>query len=389
MRACRIAFASLLCVAASACTGDGGGTEPPPPPNDPPPVATVEVSGPTEVVPGAQIQLVATLLDAEGEELADRPITWSSVSEAIATVSQAGLVTGVSTGNVTIRATSEGRNGGRAIRVLDGALVGPEGGTVTAFGGALRLEVPAGAVSGPTSLSFARPTSLPADPSAVLGSGVTIGPAETTFDSPARLTLRYATGQGPSGVPESDFRVHRLEGVTPQDLGGEVDAEADAATAEVTQLGTFLVRRAPPATPCTAPEYRQFDFWVGEWNVTSVGQPPGSPPTPSDITLESGGCAVFEDFGNGLGRSINVYDPADGMWHQTFIFANGQRLVLAGGVEGEAMVLSRSLPGAPAGSFDRWTWTQLSEGRVRQLEEVSTDGGQTVQPAFDGTYVPR
>jgi hypothetical protein len=71
------------------------------------------------------------------------------------------------------------------------------------------------------------------------------------------------------------------------------------------------------------------------------------------------------------------------------VFAGGQRLVLTGGLEGSAMVLSRSLPGAPAGSFDRWTWTQLSEGRVRQLQELSTDGGVTVLPGFDGTYVPR
>jgi hypothetical protein len=26
---------------------------------------------------------------------------------------------------------------------------------------------------------------------------------------------------------------------------------------------------------------------------------------------------------------------------------------------------------------------------VRQLQEASTDGGVTVQPLFDGTYVPR
>jgi hypothetical protein len=77
------------------------------------------------------------------------------------------------------------------------------------------------------------------------------------------------------------------------------------------------------------------------------------------------------------------------MWHQTFVFSNGQRLVITGGLEGSAMVLSRPFPDAPAGSFDRWTWTQLSGGRVRQLQEISQDGGATVTPGFDGTYVPR
>ena len=119
----------------------------------------------------------------------------------------------------------------------------------------------------------------------------------------------------------------------------------------------------------------------------SAGSRPG--PIPSDITLEEGGCAVFENFANGNGRSINVYNPGDGMWHQTFYFSNGQRLVLTGGPEGEAMVLSNTPPNAPPGSFERWTWTQLSEGRVRQLQEFSRDGGVTVETGFDGTYVPR
>jgi hypothetical protein len=120
----------------------------------------------------------------------------------------------------------------------------------------------------------------------------------------AQLTLRYLPGQGPSGV--------------------------HAATAPVTELGNFVVGRAPAETR----------------NVTAVGQP-ADRPTPSDITLEPGGCAVFEDFGSG-------------------VFSGGQRLVLIGGLEGSAMVLSRRFPGAPSGSFDRWTWTQLSEGRVRR-----------------------
>ncbi len=31
----------------------------------------------------------------------------------------------------------------------------------------------------------------------------------------------------------------------------------------------------PPPAPCADPEYRKFDFWVGEWNVTANGQPAG------------------------------------------------------------------------------------------------------------------
>ncbi len=52
------------------------------------------------------------------------------------------------------------------------------------------------------------------------------------------------------------------------------------------------------------------------------------------------------------------------------------------------MILTGNSPG-PAGSFDRWTWFPLSGGRVRQLQEFSNDGGQTVRTGFDGTYSPR
>ena len=217
--------------------------------------------------------------------------------------------------------------------------------------------------------------------------GYALDPSGTTFATPAALTVGYAGGIGPSGVPETEYRVHRSLGAAFQSLGGTVDPEAATVTAAVGELGTFAVARAPSETPCNEPEYRQFDFWVGAWNVTVPGQP--GAPIPSDITLEEGGCAVFENFANGNGRSINVYDPRDGMWHQTFFFSNGQRLVLTGGLEGEAMVLSNSRPESPPGSFERWTWTRLSEGRVRQLQEFSLDGGETVQTGFDGTYTPR
>jgi hypothetical protein len=353
-------------------------------------VATVTVTGPAgESVPGEERQLVATARNEAEEEIPEAEIAWASSSETVASVSAAGLVTANAPGNATITASSGGKSGNFALAVVEGGQVLPEGGTVSAFGGAVTLDVPAGAVPAAVSITVSRTMLAAGDPSLVSGTGYTLGPAGTAFTAAAELAVSFAGGEGPSGVPVTDYRLHRDAGGSLQSLAGEADADARTVTAAVTELGSFAVARGPSESSCTDPEYRQFDFWVGEWNVTAAGQPPGSPPTPSDITLEESGCAVFENFGQGAGRSINVYNPGDGLWHQTFIFSIGQRFVLTGGMEGEAMVLSRSFPGAPAGSFDRWTWTQLSEGRVRQLQEVSTDGGVTVQARFDGTYVPR
>ena len=76
------------------------------------PVATVPVTPATSTIaPGGAVQLQATLKDASGATLTDRVITWSSSSDAVATVSPTALVTGVAPGSAAITAASEGRSG--------------------------------------------------------------------------------------------------------------------------------------------------------------------------------------------------------------------------------------------------------------------------------------
>jgi hypothetical protein len=349
----------------------------------------VQVTAPAgQVVPGQTKQLAVVLRDVAGAELTGRAVTFSSSSDAIARVSDTGLVTAVSAGRATITATSETKTGSVAIDVREGGLVGPAGGTVTANGGAVQLVVPAGALAAQTVITVDVGGTLPPLPGLVAGSRVVLGPQGTAFAAPAQLRIGYNPAQGPSGADEADFRLHLVDGANVQSLGGGVDGAADRVTADVGALGAFAVGWAQPAAPCADPEFRQFDFWVGEWAVTVVGQPAGTPPTPSDITMDPSGCAVFENFFNGAGRSINLFNPADGNWHQTFVFSNGQRLILVGGLEGDEMIMEQPNPPGSPGSFNHWTWTPLPGGQVRQLQEQSTDGGATIF-GFDGTYVPR
>ncbi len=85
----------------------------------PTPVAAVRI-GPavSSLVVGATQQLVATALDANGAALSGRTVTWTSSDATRATVSVAGLVTGVAIGATTVTATSEGRSGTTAITVI-------------------------------------------------------------------------------------------------------------------------------------------------------------------------------------------------------------------------------------------------------------------------------
>src|SRR5207253_1403744 len=82
------------------------------------PVATVEVTPPSASVQAGQtVQLTGTPRDAGGNPLSGRTVTWSSSNTAVATVSNSGLVSGVTPGSATITATSEGKSGTSAITV--------------------------------------------------------------------------------------------------------------------------------------------------------------------------------------------------------------------------------------------------------------------------------
>lgn len=81
-------------------------------------VVSVEViPNPSSVLLGQTAQLTAVLRAENGDEVSGRPVAWSSTDEAIATVSETGLVRGVAEGQATITATSEGQAGSTALTV--------------------------------------------------------------------------------------------------------------------------------------------------------------------------------------------------------------------------------------------------------------------------------
>ena len=106
----RVALIAVL--ALGGCGGDGGG--------DPGPaaVATVTVSPTTaQVEVGLTTQLSASARDGNGNTLSN-PITWSSSAATIASVSGAGVVTGVAAGTATITAAAGGKQGTATLTVV-------------------------------------------------------------------------------------------------------------------------------------------------------------------------------------------------------------------------------------------------------------------------------
>ena len=148
----------------------------------------------------------------------------------------------------------------------------------------------------------------------------------------------------------------------------------------------FSAAHAQPPAPCRDAEYRQFDFWVGNWEVFRLdGKLAGT----NSITKEYGGCVVHERYvtpGRYTGESLNSYDPARKVWHQTWVDNSGTLLLLEGQFNGKSMVLEgRTIDGAAKEIKHRITWTPNADGTVRQLWESTDDkGARTV--VFDGLY---
>jgi hypothetical protein len=141
--------------------------------------------------------------------------------------------------------------------------------------------------------------------------------------------------------------------------------------------------------PCSAPEYRQFDFWVGEWDVKT---PKGTIAGTNRIERIEGGCALQENWRgtNNTGRSINAYSPGDKKWHQFWIGSGGLVMHLSGVFTGDALRLEGVVP-MPSGQTiqHRLTFTKRADGTVRQFWENSADAGKTWSVLFDGVYTRR
>lgn len=157
-----------------------------------------------------------------------------------------------------------------------------------------------------------------------------------------------------------------------------------------TLLALAFAAAAPAQQPrptCDGPAHRQFDFWLGRFEVrTEAGQLAGH----NVIETTLGGCALTEHWTGARGsegRSINFYDRNDGRWHQVWIDDAGQPLYLSGGLDGQSMVLSGETRGEDGRAvMQRITWTPLDDGRVRQHWQTSGDGAETWATVFDGYY---
>ena len=198
------------------------------------------------------------------------------------------------------------------------------------------------------------------------------------------LARAYARTNNKAKAFETIEKSTTLGGIAPETLAAEKDLAAwkdDAGFKELVRKSDLAVN------PCKAsPEFRQFDYWIGEWDVKN---PQGVPSGSSSIQLILGQCIILENWSGGggsNGKSFNIYDTNDKKWHQTYVDDKGTFAHYIGGlVDGKMVMIADTMPGGKK-ALAKMTFSKLENGDVRQFGENSTDDGKTWTTAFDLIY---
>jgi len=142
------------------------------------------------------------------------------------------------------------------------------------------------------------------------------------------------------------------------------------------------------AFPCKySPEYRQFDFWVGEWTVKQTGadQVVGS----SSIQKILDDCVVLENWTGGrgnTGKSFNIYDSNTKKWEQYWVDSNGGRIFFSGHLNGTTMDYYADTDENGKKATRHLQFFNVGPDEVRQFSQRSEDGGKTWSVEYDFSY---
>ena len=143
------------------------------------------------------------------------------------------------------------------------------------------------------------------------------------------------------------------------------------------------------SAPCAAPEYRSFDFFVGDWDAFDFDNP-SKRVARNRVTRILDDCVVLEDYQDTEGhhgQSFSIYDESRKVWHQTWVTNHGSLLIIEGNMRDGEMVLEgtdRTADGKER--HVRGIWKPMSAG-VRETAVTSTNG-KTWKPWFDIAFRP-
>lgn len=131
----------------------------------------------------------------------------------------------------------------------------------------------------------------------------------------------------------------------------------------------------PP--PCSQPETKQFDFWIGDWNLEwSNGK------GRNVITKTLDGCVVLENFDGTpamplRGMSVSTYNARLGKWQQTWVDNEGGYLDFTGEYKDSKMVFQRTATINGKQMLQRMVWYDIMKDSLQWNWERSEDAGKS------------
>ena len=156
----------------------------------------------------------------------------------------------------------------------------------------------------------------------------------------------------------------------------------------VSTFSNKIMAQNSSKSPCQEKEYKQFDFWLGNWKVYDTkGKLIGT----NNIVKLTNACGMQENWisktSSSKGTSYNYYNKSDNSWNQVWIDNSGFSLELKGNYTNNKMILKSKLVNGKKGNFyHRITWTNNPDGSVTQIWDYISPQGTIIQEAFRGNY---
>jgi hypothetical protein len=146
----------------------------------------------------------------------------------------------------------------------------------------------------------------------------------------------------------------------------------------------------PPTKPCSTDTiFRQFDFWIGDWEVFGVKGKAGD----SKIERILDSCVILENWTSAkqgyTGKSFNTYNASTRQWQQTWVDNSGGSTEYLRGHAGKDMVVfyaDKNIGQNGKNFLRRLSFYKLSIDKVRQHGERSDDEGRTWTTEYDLEY---
>ncbi|HIG23318.1 MAG TPA: hypothetical protein EYG02_03910 [Henriciella marina] len=151
------------------------------------------------------------------------------------------------------------------------------------------------------------------------------------------------------------------------------------------EAGEAAPQAAPPS--CEGDVYDDFDFWLGEWDVTT---PDGRVAGTNSITKAEDGCLLIERWTGArgsTGQSYNFYDTGLQKWRQVWV-ARGATIDYAGKLteDGEMRLEGKIAYRNGTTAPFRGSWTPEADGSVTQYFQQYNSETESWDDWFTGIY---